>query len=127
MLGLSDKVTIVLAAGKFKDWDSKFDILYHRPKLGSMTRNHLFTFSCKDISDVLLTTKFTFNSTTITTQKLIKMKKGWDIVDRQNFGCEYPTKDYTRSRSYRHKTGSSLYKMAKISACRVSGYNMSKT
>ena len=85
VFGLSDNVTIVPAAGKFKDWDSEFNILYRHPKPGSVTRNHLFTFSYKDISDVLLTTKSAFNSTTTSTQKLLKMKKGLDIVDRQNY------------------------------------------
>ena len=85
VLELSDNITIVPAAGKFKDWDSEFDILYRRPKPGSVTRNHLFSFSYKDISDVLLTTKSSFNSTSTTTQKLLKMKKGWDVVDRQNY------------------------------------------
>ena len=85
VLGLSNNVTIVPAAGKFKDWDSEFDKLYRRPKPGSVTRNHLFSFSYDDISDVLLTTKSSFNSTSTTTQKLLKMKKGWNIVDRQNY------------------------------------------
>lgn len=85
VLGLSDNVTIVPAGGKFKDWDSEFDILYRRPKAGSVTKNHLFSFSYEDISDVLMTTKPAFNSTTTSTQKLLKMKKGWDIVDRQNY------------------------------------------
>ena len=85
VLGLSDNVMIVPAAGKFKDWDSEFDILYRRPKAGSVTRNHLFTFSYNDINDVILSTKSANNSSTTTQQKLLKMKKGWDIVDRQHY------------------------------------------
>ena len=62
------------AAGKFKDWDSEFDILYCRPKAGTVTRNHLLTFAYEDIVEVQLTTKLTFNSSTTSTQKLLKMK-----------------------------------------------------
>ena len=85
VLGLSENVMINLAAGKFNDWDSEFNKLYRWPKPGFETRNHLFTFTYKNISEVLFTTKPEFNSTTISTQKSLKMKKGWDIVDRQNY------------------------------------------
>ena len=57
------------AAGKFKGWDSQFDILYHCPKLGTVARNHLFTFAYENISNVLLSTKSVFNSSTNSTQK----------------------------------------------------------
>ena len=85
VLGLSDNIMIVPATGKFKDWDSEFDQLYRQPKPGSVTRNHLFKFMYEDISGVLLTTNPAFNSTTTCTQKLLKMEKGWDVVDRQNY------------------------------------------
>ena len=73
VLGLSDNVTILPAGRKFKDWDAEFDQLYCCSKAGSITRNHLFLFTYKNMSDVLLTTKIAFNSTTISSQKLLKM------------------------------------------------------
>ena len=85
ILDLEDSVKVVPAGGKFVDWDSEFDQIYKRPKSGTISKNHYFSFEYHHIDDMLLTTKVSYNSNITSTQKLIKIKKGWSIIDRQNY------------------------------------------
>ena len=67
------------------DWDLEFDQIYKRPKSGTISKNHYFLFEYHHIDDMLLTTKVSYNSNIMSTQKLIKIKKGWSIINRQNY------------------------------------------
>ena len=67
------------------DWDSEFDQIYKRQKSGTISKNHYFLFEYHHIDDMLLTTKVSYNSNIMSTQKLIKIKKGWSIINRQNY------------------------------------------
>ena len=85
ILDLEDSVEVVPAGGKFMDWDSEFDQIYKRPKSGTISKNHYFSFEYYHIDDMLLTTKVSYNSNITSTQKLVKIKKGWSVIDRQNY------------------------------------------
>ena len=85
ILDLEDSVKVVPAGGKFMDWDSEFDQIYKRQKSGTISKNHYFSFEYHHIDDMLLTTKVSYNSNITSTQKLIKIKKDWSIIDCQNY------------------------------------------
>ena len=85
ILNLEDTVTVVPAGGKFYDWDKEFDVIYKCPKSGSITKNHCFSFEYNNVEDVLLTSKVAYKAATTTTQKMMKIKKGWSIIDRQYY------------------------------------------
>ena len=42
----------------------------------------MYSFEYYYISDMLLTTKVADNSSETTTQKMIKLKKGWSVIER---------------------------------------------